>query len=207
MELKDVAQAMVEMALGSHFVFGEHIALLEAATAPHEASRQESVCLLPWSCSLFLFSSLLATCHRSRHPGPVRVWLLLLCACMNLLFLGPQFDKVPVCSPCPLQIEALGNLASEVEFFIDDLNTVLVAADWEALMKSTAVSYTGEEVFPAEELDHARLCDTFPAPKHGGAVPMVQVVDASLRHILLHPELLIMPKEQWEPFPKVPPKV
>ena len=126
---------------------------------------------------------------------------------MNILFLGPQYDKVPVCSPCPLQIEALGNLASEVEFFIDDLNTVLVAADWEALMKSTAVSYTGEEVFPAEELDHARLCDTFPAPKHGGAVPMVQVVDASLRHTLLHPELLIMPKEQWDPFPKVPPKV
>ena len=126
---------------------------------------------------------------------------------MNLVFVGPQFDKVPVCSPCPLQIEALDNLASEVESFIDDLNTILVVAAWEGLMKSTAVSYTGEEVFPAEELHHTRLNDTFPAPKHGGAVPLVQVVDASRRHTLLHPELLIMPPEQWEPFPKVPPKV
>ena len=54
-------------------------------------------------------------------------------------------------SPCPLQIEALGNLVSEVESLVDDLKTVLVAADWEALMKPTAVAYTGEEVFPVED--------------------------------------------------------
>ena len=45
-------------------------------------------------------------------------------------------------------------MASDDETFNDDLNTVLVAADWEALMKPAAVFDTGEEVelFPAEVL-------------------------------------------------------
>ena len=51
-------------------------------------------------------------------------------------------------------------------------------------MKSSAVSYTGVEVYPAEELDPDRLSDALPAPKYGGAVPMVDVVDALLMHTI-----------------------
>ena len=76
---------------------------------------------------------------------------------MNLLFLNPQCDKVPICSPSPLQNEALGNLTSKVVIFVDDLHTDLAATDWEAPTTSTAVSDNGEEAFTTEELEFAPL--------------------------------------------------
>ena len=203
----DVAQAVVQTVRGSHLLFGKHVSLLDAAEAPREASREDNVCLLPWPCSLFRTSSLLATCRRYKHPGPVRFWLLLLCACMNFLFLGAQLHKVPASSPCRLQLDALENLASEVDSFIGDLDDLFTEADWETMMKATAVSYTGEEVYPAEPLDPARLGDTFPAPKYGGAVAMMDVVDAPLRCALQDPKSLILPEEEWGPLPEVTPKV
>ena len=115
--------------------------------------------------------------------------------------------KVPASSPCRLQLDALENLAAEVDSFIGDLDDLFTEADWETMMKATAVSYTGEEIYPAEPLDPARLGDTFPAPKYGGAVAMMDVVDAPLRCALQDPKSLILPEDEWGPLPEVAPKV
>ena len=74
-------------------------------------------------------------------------------------------------------------------------------------MTSTAASDAGEKVFTTEELDHAHLLDTTPPPTHGGAVCREPADAARLRHTSMHPELLIMPQEHWEPSHQVPPKV
>ena len=125
---------------------------------------------------------------------------------MNILLRGPQCDKVPICSPCTLQTEALGNLTSKVVIFALDPSTMLAANDWEAPRSLPAVSDDGEELSTSEELECAPLVDTPPWLTHsarcGGPADV-----AGLFHTSGHPELHPPPHEQWEPPLRLPPVV
>ena len=208
MGLKDVAQAGIKRARLTLFIYGKHITLLEAAFAPRVASRPGGLRLLPGPCSPFQSSSLLATYHRSRPRSPVLFWiLLLLCVCMNFLLHGPQCDKVPTCSPCPLQTEALGNLTSKVVIFVLDLSTMLAANDWEAPRSLPAFPDDGKELSTSEELECAPLVDTPPWLTHSARCRGPADV-AGLFHTSGHLELHPPPHEQWEPPPlRLPPVV
>ena len=121
----------------------------------------------------------------------------MLCASLNCLFLDKQFDKIPDSEPSPLQVEALTHLGQDVADFLSDSDGPLEATCWEDVMKKSAVTYSGEEVYPAEDLVPLRLDQSFPDPRYGGAVPVLSVVEGCLRRQLMDPVNLLLPEEQW----------
>ena len=95
----------------------------------------------------------------------------------------------------------------DVSDVLADCDGPLEPTPWDEVMRKGAASYTGEEVFPAEDLSPSRLDQSFPDPRYGGAVPVLSVVEGCLRRQLMDPEDLLLPREQWGEMPARPPRV
>ena len=137
----------------------------------------------------------------AKASKPVVCRLVLPCATLNCLFLDKQLHKIPDVEPTSLQVEALRFLLQDVTEFFADCDGPLEPTSWDEVMRKSAVSYTGEEVYPAEDLSPSRLDQSFPDPRYGGAVPVLSVVEGCLRRQLMDPENLLLPEEQWGGMP------
>ena len=89
----------------------------------------------------------------------VNEWLGVLIAALNFHYglCGQSASLgVPVGPPSQAQVLATQLLANEVHVFLEQCGGPLPELDWETEMKSSAVSYTGEEVYPSEVLELER---------------------------------------------------
>eukprot|EP00959_Pyramimonas_sp_CCMP1952_P204426 4275068-Pyramimonas_sp.AAC.1 len=76
--------------------------------------------------------------------------------------------------------------------------------EWESELKSSAVSYTGEEVYAAEKLDRERLMLALP-PKHArGPVLATEVSDGWIRGALGKPKWIFKNPEDLGEMPNTP---
>ena len=117
----------------------------------------------------------------AKASKPVACWLVMLCATLNCLFLDKLCHKILDPEPTSLQVEALSYLLQDVSEFLAECDGSLGPTSWDEVMRKSTVSYTGEEVFPAEDISPPRLDQSFPDRRQGGAVPVLLVVEGCLR--------------------------
>eukprot|EP00438_Fugacium_kawagutii_P018907 Skav236693 [mRNA] locus=scaffold847:329297:333620:- [translate_table: standard] len=65
--------------------------------------------------------------------------------------------------------------------------------------KNKKLSYDGEEISPPEMLTLDRILKTLPPPGHGGSVDLVPLLEGKARHLMLHPEEVVLPEDLREP--------
>ncbi|CAK0819392.1 unnamed protein product, partial [Prorocentrum cordatum] len=99
---------------------------------------------------------------------------------------------------------ALSNLLFEVRAFMDQCRGVVPELDWEQELVSTATAYDGEEIYPAEPLEFARL-EAAPPPREARcAVAAAGVTEGWLRKALLDPRIVLKDPSEIGELPPTP---
>ncbi|CAK0812662.1 unnamed protein product, partial [Prorocentrum cordatum] len=103
-----------------------------------------------------------------------------------------------------VQLKALRLLARSVGTFLCQYEGSVANLDWTQELKSSAVSYTGMEVYPAEQLDRERLLLALPAKEACGSVLATEVSEGWIRSVLEHPEWVMKSPAELGEMPKTP---
>ena len=187
---------------------GDHIRRLIQTAAPRSDQEASATALLPFpGSSVQHWQALMQKSSSDKAMGQRLSWLVLTMASLNRLYMGPSAAKVPSGFLNEVQRSCVAALGKDVDLLFRDVAGPMPAVDWEATMKATAVSYTGEEVYPAEPLCLERLAPALPSATQGGAIDVLEVVDDSLRHLLEDPRRLLRRKEERSEMPSRPPRV
>ena len=199
---------LVETAERAPLPLGEHLRALKKATStPREPPAEDSEQpLLPFPRGLFARSAALVN-DKSDEAGQVHALLLFLCGALNYEFVGESTQRLSSAAPSRLQAAALGRLTEEVETYPTDTEGAFAPKDWESEMKASAVSYSGEEIFPAEDLVPSRLAEALPPASFGAAVEATKVCEGSLKQRLADPEALLLPHSARGELPAAHPRV
>ncbi|CAK0842773.1 unnamed protein product, partial [Prorocentrum cordatum] len=103
-----------------------------------------------------------------------------------------------------VQLKALRLLARSVGTFLCQYEGSVANLDWTQELKSSAVSYTGMEVYPAEQLDRERLLLALPSKEACGSVLATEVSEGWIRSVLEHPEWVMKSPAELGEMPKTP---
>ena len=76
-------------------------------------------------------------------------------------------------------------------------------ADWENRIKDARISYHGEVVMKAEELEYERVLPSLPPEGFGGVVDILSLCEDPVRRLLQDPKLCVLPEEE---LPQVIPR-
>ena len=106
--------------------------------------------------------------------------------------------------PTKVQEEALQRLGDEVAVFLEINRHDIKREEWQHVLTQKAVSYDGDEVYPAERLDWSRLQEALPPPEACGAVNATDVSEGAVRAALLNPELVMRDESELEDLPPTP---
>ncbi|CAK0870953.1 unnamed protein product, partial [Prorocentrum cordatum] len=103
-----------------------------------------------------------------------------------------------------VQLKALRLLARSVGTFLCQYEGSVANLDWTQELKSSAVSYTGMEVYPAEQLDRERLLLALPSKEACGSALATEVSEGWIRSVLEHPEWVMKSPAELGEMPKTP---
>ena len=142
------------------------------------------------------------------------VWHGLMTAALNFLWNGGRSNG-RVCGGPPSKAQELcqARLWEASKVFVDDTSETtdkLVKApdsgDWDSKIDKMRISYHGEVVEKAQALTLEQILPGLPPPGFGGKVPLVELCEGEVQHLLLHPEEALLEGldlPQKMPKPKV----
>ncbi|CAK0818913.1 unnamed protein product [Prorocentrum cordatum] len=144
--------------------------------------------------------------------GDLNGWLKLTVLSLNFQYAlggkhpGPKMApwKVRHGPASAVQLKALRLLARSVGTFLCQYEGSVANLDWTQELKSSAVSYTGMEVCPAEQLDRERLLLALPPKEACGSVLATEVSEGWIRSVLEHPEWVMKSPAELGEMPKTP---
>ena len=187
---------------------GDHIRRILQTAAPLSSLEESTTTILPFpGSSIHHWRQMLSKDCEDQASSQKLSWLVVTMASLNLLYVGPSAEKVALGTLNEVQKACLSALGQDIGLLFKDVSGALPVVDWDSTMKATAVSYTGEEVYPAELLSLERLAPALPSAAQGGAINVLEVVDPSLRHLLEDPRRLLRNREERGEMPDHPPRV
>ena len=198
-----------------HLIDSERTVLQAHARALHDTTRllpqiraHEDQDLLPFPAgSLKHFESTNDVKEEFSQEG-VKEWFELLVIVLNSQFSGASVEAAySVSQMTTTHIEAAKFLVRDVVLFLKDHDGKLPPQDFEATLKSSAVTYNGEEVFPSEMLNIDRVREGLPKVGAGGMVDVLEVSEGLIRHKLSNPRNMLLADGECDDLPTRMPKV
>ena len=126
-------------------------------------------------------------------------WLLLLVTALNYeYFLCDQkrASRLTFGPATKAQHQALVRLGCCADLLCELNPDALEATDWKTALKTSSVSYSGDEVCIAEALTFAQVAPGLPPPGVAASIPIVSLLEGSAREDLLNPATALLEPEE-----------
>ena len=137
----------------------------------------------------------------------VNDWLALVISGLNFHYgLCGKSSRLGEVKPQPTsaQVRATELLADEVNVFLDQCGGAFPSVEWDSELKASAVSYTGEEIYPSEPLHLDRLLEGLPPVEAASSVNVLDVCEGWVRQALLDPTSVLKAEEDVDCLPPTP---